>query len=46
MKENREGRDQDSTAVERHENRWGQEIADVSTDEAISAPDVPQSSPK
>ena len=32
IKENREGRDPDSTAVERHENRWGQEVADISTD--------------
>ena len=32
MEENREGRDQDSIDVERHENRWGQEVADISTD--------------
>ena len=32
MEENREGRDPDSTTVERHENRWGQEVADISTD--------------
>jgi len=32
MEENREGRDPDSTDVERHENRWGQEVADISTD--------------
>ena len=32
MQENREGRDQDSITVERHENRWGQEVADISTD--------------